>query len=246
MAEPKPLFVLVPSPLVGPSSWAPVAHELLQRDWPAVVTADRMGAVGSEPTWRATVDGVLAVLDEVARDQGVVLAGHSRAGPLLPAIGRSLDRHVEAYILVDSRLPHGGLSPLGAIAEEDAAGAAERRARLQAGERYPAWTDADLRELVPDPERRGALVAELRPRGPEFWTEPLPVVRGWPDAPCGYLRFSDAYRSAAESAKRGGWLVRELPAGHFHQLVDPASVAEALIGILRDLRNAGSTVVHTS
>jgi hypothetical protein len=225
------LFVLVPSPLVGPASWTPVARALARRGRKAIVTGDAPEPTGREPAWQATVRGVSKVLRDVPLEQPLVLLAHSAAGPLLPAIGGALARSVAAYVLVDGRMPTGGRSRLEAIGAE----AAARRAELEAGRPYPIWTDDDLCEEIPHPEQRRALLAELRPRGLEFWTEPLPTVAGWPNAPCGYLRFSDPYRPAAEEARRAGWLVRELPAGHFHPLVDPGGVADALLELLDEL-----------
>jgi hypothetical protein len=97
---------------------------------------------------------------------------------------------------------------------------------------FPSWSDEDLRPLIPDVDRRHALLGELRSRGPDFWTEELPSVSIKPDAPCGYLQFSDAYQSAADAARRAGWPTHHLPAGHFHQVVDPSAVADALIELL--------------
>ena len=232
------LFVLVPSPLLGPSSWGPVAAELAARDLRAMVTVDLRDPLRRQPAWQATVGGVAATLQGIAEDQRMVLVAHSGAGPLLPAVGGSLAQPVAAYVFVDAGLPHGGSSRLEAIGAEDPEFAIELRNNVETGRRYPAWTDDDLRELVPDPERRRALLAELRPRGLDYWTEPLPLVSGWPNAPCGYLRFSDPYRQAAERARQAGWPVDEIPAGHFHQLVDPAAVVDALIGLLDHLGDA--------
>jgi hypothetical protein len=163
-----------------------------------------------------------------------VLVGHSNAGPLLPVVGSALPQPIMAYLFVDARLPHGGMSRLEAMAVGDPAVAAERRAALDAGRPYPTWSDEDLREVIPDSERRQALLGELNPRGAEYWTERLPRVSGWPNAPCAYLLFSSPYESEAESARRAGWPTREVRAGHFHQLVDPPAVADALLGLLAE------------
>jgi hypothetical protein len=228
----EPLVVLIPSPLLGPFSWSLVAGELEVRGWQPIIPADLREPLDREPAWRQTTDGVVASLRTAPSDLPVVLIGHSNAGPLLPAIGRALPQPIVTYLFVDARLPHGGMSRLDAVEAADPDSAAERRTAMGAGRRYPTWTDEDLRELVPDPERRRAMLAELRPRGAEYWTEPLPMVYGWPDAPCAYLLFSSAYRSEADRARRAGWPTRELPAGHFHQLVDPPAVAEALLGLI--------------
>jgi hypothetical protein len=230
-----PLFVLIPSPLLGPYSWSLVARELVDRGWEALISRDLPGTLRRKPAWILTVDGAEAGLRDVAADRPVVLVGHSAAGPLLPAIGNAVRQLVGAYLFVDARLPSPGVSRLDAIALDDPVVADGRRADLDAGHRFPAWTDEDLGELVPDPDRRRAVLAELRPRTAEFWTEPLPEIGGWPNAPCGYLLFSAPYQAAADRARRAGWPVAHLSAGHFHQLVDPSAVANALVDLLASI-----------
>ena len=103
---------------------------------------------------------------------------------------------------------------------------------LAAGGTFPDWTETDLRELVPDQAARAALVGSLRPRGEDFFTDPVPVVADWPDAPCGLLRLSPAYDGALRLARLRGWPVLEgpddRPGGHFAALVDPGAVADDL------------------
>ena len=201
-AEPRSdsLIVLIPSPLLGPYSWSFVHHELAERGWDALVSVDLHDPVGRQPCWRRTVGGVEATLRDSEEERPVVLVAHSGAGPLLPAVGAIVRQPIAAYVFVDAGLPSGGTSRLEAIATEDATSAAELGAALDAGRRFPAWTDKDLGQLVPEPDRRQALLDELRPRGRDYWTEELPDVSGWPDAPCGYLTFSPPYLSAAEHA----------------------------------------------
>ncbi len=108
----------------------------------------------------------------------------------------------------------------------------ELASMLAAGGTFPDWTEADLRELVPDQAARAALVGSLRPRGEDFFTDPVPVVADWPDAPCGLLRLSPAYDGALRLARLRGWPVLEgpddRPGGHFAALVDPGAVADDL------------------
>src|SRR5215208_4594361 len=145
-----PIFVLVHSPLVGPSTWAPVA----------------------------------AVLQALPAGRQVVLVGHSGAGPLLPAMRELGGRDVAAYLFVDAGLPEDSRSRLDLLRAEMAE---QLVAHLEAGGRFPEWTDADLAEIVPDAARRRQLLAEMQPRDLPFWREPLPVFHGWPDAACAYL-----------------------------------------------------------
>jgi len=229
-----PLLVLIPSPLLGPYSWSLVRHELAQCGWETLVSVDLRDPVSRQPCWRRTVGGVEATLRDVPDERPVVLIGHSAAGPLLPAVAAALRQPIAAYLFVDAGLASPGSSRLDAIATEDAMAAAELRTALDDGRHFPAWTDDDLRQLVPDADRRHPLLDELRPREADYWTEDLPDVSGWPNAPCGYLRFSAPYRSVAERARRAGWPVRRLAAGHFHQLVDPAAVADELVDLLAE------------
>jgi hypothetical protein len=164
-----------------------------------------------------------------------VLVGHSGAGPLLGAVGiglRACGRPAGGYLFCDAGLPLDGASRLELLAAEDLEMAAGFRAELERGGRFPEWSDRDLEPLVPDPVARAALVGSLRPRGLEFFSEPLPPSPGWPDAPCGFLRLSAAYDVWREQAAARGWPTTGLDAGHFHPLVDPDGVAAALRALL--------------
>ncbi len=229
-----PLIVLIPSPLLGPYSWSLVAQELRARGWEALVSADLHDPVGRQPCWQRTVGGVEASLRDVPDERSIALVAHSGAGPLLAAVATAARQPLTAYLFVDAGLPRGGVSRLDAIEAENREFAAELQAALGAGQRFPAWTDGDLQELVPDPHRRRAQLDEFRPRGADYWTEELPTVSRWPNAPCGYLQFSPPYQTAAARARRAGWPTRHLPAGHFHQLVDPSAVVDALVDLLTE------------
>jgi hypothetical protein len=233
-----PLVVLVPSPLVGAGSWAPLQRALAAIGLDAVASVDLPDSAGPMAYWERTVGGVERTLREVPADRPVVLVGYSGAGALLPAIGRAIHQPVTAYLFRDAGLPAGGRSRLETMAAEGPDGAAfaiELAAALEAGHRRPEWTDEDLAPVLPDPERRRQLLAEVQPRSRDFWTEPLPIVEEWPDAPCGFLQFSDAYQFAADAARSLGWPVRHLPGSHFQHLVDEGAVAQALAALLADL-----------
>ena len=86
-----------------------------------------------------------------------------------------------------------------------------------------------MQEVIPDEPLRRQMIAELRPRGLSFFSEPIPVFDGWPDAPCGYIRFSAAYEKPAAQARQAGWQTYQLEAGHFHMLVDPKAVTDLIV-----------------
>ena len=149
---------------------------------------------------------------------------------LLPAIREALGRPVSMYIFVDAGIPLDGKSRLDLF--ENPVAAAQFRQAATDG-MLPTWTDEDLREVIPDDAIRQRFVAELRPLPLKVYEEPIPVFQGWPDAPCGYLRFmgahSAAYEEPARWAQREGWTYAELQGGHFHMLVEPRAVASALL-----------------
>lgn len=135
-------------------------------------------------------------------------------------------------MFVDAVVPHGG-SRLDEMERDDPEFAAELR-RLEGGGRFPQWTPDDLAAIVPDADTRRTICRELRPRGIDFFTEPIPVFDGWPDAPCAYVRFSAAYDATARAAAAAGWPVRWLDAGHFHPQVDPEGVAAVVAEVAVD------------
>jgi hypothetical protein len=151
---------------------------------------------------------------------------------LLPAIRMAVDGTISAYVLVDGELPlapGGGGSRVDLLRAVSPALAVELEALLAAGGTFPAWGDEDLREEIPDERLRARVVSEVRPQPREFWTEALPAIPGWPDAPCGYLEPSPHYAAASARARGLGWGYRHLSGGHFEMLVRPADLADAIL-----------------
>src|SRR5207248_8330023 len=113
--------------------------------------------------------------------------------------------------------------------------AAEAFRRAAVNELLPTWTEDDLVDHIPDEQVRRRFVSELRPLPLAVYEEPLLVFQGWPDAPCGYLLFSPLYDGPAEEAQKAGWPFAKIEAGHFHMLVDPVVVADALIALSKQM-----------
>jgi len=227
-------FVLIHSPLVGPTTWAPVADALRAAGHTAVVPSlENVSA----PYWAGHASAVARALDGLVPGERIVLVGHSGAGPLLPSIGQAAGRPVAAYVFVDADLPREGASRLDLFATVGDADAFRRSARDGVlppwGE---SWPDGAWERLVPDGALRGRFRAELRAVALAVYEEPLPVFDGWPDSPCAYLKFSPVYDGAAAAARETGWAYRELAGLHLHMLVDPAAVAGALIDLARDCK----------
>jgi hypothetical protein len=228
-------FALIHSPLVSPYTWAATAAALQQRGHAARVP-DLADTPGAGPYWQQHTTSAAAALAGWETEAPLVLVAHSGAGALLPSVGRALARPVAAYLFVDAGWPSGGLSRL------ETFGAGDRpafEAFLNDGGRFPTWQADDLAPILADAAVRARVAAELRPRGLDYWSEPLPVVAGWPAAPLGVLRYTATYAPDAAQAAAHGAVVRERPAGHFEMLAQPAVVAEELISLATETITRG-------
>jgi hypothetical protein len=162
---------------------------------------------------------------------GIVLVGHSGAGPLLPLIGARLGR-VRSYLFVDATLPTQGRC------RADSIRAAERAS--------PEFATALKRGEVPNPWRNPATWAHVginddaRARELAADSPPIPIAMNeervslpgsWPDAPVAYLAFvpSPFYAPVVEEARARGWAVSKIEGAHFHMLIDAVAVARAII-----------------
>jgi hypothetical protein len=234
-------FVLVHSPLVGPTSWLPVARELERRGRAAVVPSLLGVADAPEPQWRHVPDTVRMATCHLERR--VILVGHSGAGLLLPVIAGVSDNEA-ALVFVDSFLPPpAGRLLLGPSAFMD------RLHAMAADGVLPPWsqwfgTDA-MRELVSDERLRADLEAEM-PRLPlSYFEATVPVPDDWLDRPCGYVLLSAAlYGKSAAAARAYGWPVIEIrEVQHLGIATHPVPVAAALLDLERSLepwtRSAG-------
>jgi hypothetical protein len=181
------------------------------------------------PFWKQHAEALSQALAHLSRDIPVTLVAHSGAGPLLPSIRKPIPNAVHAYVFVDAGIPRDGATRLDLMKSEDPEWAAQFQLELDRGGRFPTWSLDDLQEVIPDETLRRQMVAEIQPRGLSFFTEPIPVFEGWPDAACVYIRFSAPYEKPAAQAFQQGWITEEINAGHFHMLVDPGTVADRII-----------------
>jgi thioesterase domain-containing protein len=232
----QPAFVLIHSPLVGPSTWSLVADMLARKGFKTIVPT-----LGNEnpslPYWEQHATEVAEALKAISRDIPLILAGHSGAGPLLPAIRQLAKRDVAAYIFVDAGIPLNGRSQLDLMALESPQFADQFREALQSGERFPTWSAEDLQDIIPDEAFRNRIVSELHPRSLDYFNEPMPVFDGWPDAPCAYVQFTSTYKVFADRAASEGWPVHRIEAGHFHMLIDPENVTAMLLDFAKNMLN---------
>jgi hypothetical protein len=211
-------FVLVHSPVTGPSTWRWAAAELAARGHRVSVPA-----VGAVSHWQQFVDAVAAQSGDASE---VVVVGHSGAGPLLPQIAAAID--ARQLVFVDADIPpHHGEARL--MPAEILAGLR----KIAVDGMLPPWSEwfgpAVMAELVPDRKRRAVITAEL-PRLPvSCFEESVPVPPGWAGTGAGYVLLSEeAYGSQAVAAEARGWPVIRLPGGHLDIVTRPATVAAAI------------------
>src|SRR5687768_9449812 len=94
--------LLVPSPLLGPPSWEPVAVELGRLGVTAEIARLTPPVDAPHPWWEHAAREVAATAVTIEDD--IVLVAHSGAGPRLPVFGDAIAeaaRTVAGYVFVD-------------------------------------------------------------------------------------------------------------------------------------------------
>ena len=229
------IYVLIHSPLVGGLTWTLVAEQMWQHGYSVIVPILSDLEISKDPYWKQHADSVAQALVDIPPGTNVILVAHSGAGPLLPIIRQNIPNRIRAYVFVDAGIPRDGATRLDLMRSEDPEWAKGFEESLQSGEQFPKWSIDNLREIVPDENLRKKLVAEIRPRGLDFFTEPIPVFHGWPDAPCVYIQFSTPYERPAAQGSQAGWQIYKLSVGHFHMLVDASAVTDIIFEAVHGL-----------
>jgi hypothetical protein len=215
-------LVLLHSPLTTAAAWGALPDVLRSRG--VDVAVPEVGDDDRPPYAGRYVARAALEIAARAPVQPLVLVAHSGAGPLLPPLGaaqRAAHRRVGGYLFCDAGLPaHGETTRLEQVHLDRPGQAQGFEEFLDAGGRFP-----DL----PAP---AGLEGDLRPRGRDFFTEPLPLPLDWPDAPCGYLRTSGGYDRQAHQARLRGWPVVERDSGHFAAHTDPDGTATAVLELI--------------
>ncbi len=226
------MVVLLPSPLLGPAVWYPVAAALGELGW-SVRATGVAGADRAHPDPTSPGDVLAGFLDAVPADTPPVLTAHSNAGLFVPALVRRRD--VVATVFVDAGLPPAdGPVPLAPPALLDfLAGMADQDGTL------PGWTDwwddNDVDALFPSAASRRAIESEQRRLPLSYFTGSLPADPGWDDVPGAHLAFGDTYDAERTDAQRRGWPVVTMDGHHLHTLVAPEQVAATIETLLAGL-----------
>lgn len=221
-------MLLIHSPLLGPSSWEPVASEAARRGYPVIAPDLTSIQHASPPFWKPYVDLALA---EVTRDAGRILViGHSGAGIFLPLIGHRLDQRLRAIVFVDA------LIPATQGTHNTPAGDREMLAKVADDGWLLPWTEWWPRELmadlVPD-EDDWALIGQDVPRLPlAFYDDPIPMPDDWTSMPAGYLRLSQPYDEHLDTARSLGWPAQSIDSNHLATFTEPSLVLDAVERLL--------------
>lgn len=224
-----PSFLLVHSPLLGPSSWRAVAG-LLGARGSEVAVPDLTGVTDAGSG--STVDDLLrrAVVAGTGLPPPVVVVGHSGAGAFLPAVGDGLGGAPAALVFVDAVLPprRGAHVTSPDLVRLLDANTVDGRLRPW----LDWWPEDTVARLLPDADDRHDLRRDM-PRTPRaLYDEAVAVPDGWSAWRCAYLRLSRAYDDEYEEAGARGWPRRSLDADHLATVTRPDLVVDAIDGLL--------------
>lgn len=219
------MFLLIPSPLLGPATWRPVETWLRQQGHSAEAVD-----LGEQPRSPA---GVVDAVAAARGDRTVVLVPHSNAGlyaPHLASLGG-----IAATVFVDAALPgpeaeHGDTRLATPAFVDFLAGLVDDRGVL------PPWTEwwgSDVDHLFSDPTARRAVEREQQRLPLTYFTSRVPVPRGWTERPAAYVAFGETYADERSRAARLGWPTRTIAGSHLHSMHDPAAVGTAILDLTR-------------
>jgi len=216
-------FLLLHSPLVGPSTWKWVAEELGRSGNEVTILVISPSATAQG--WEQVVKEVVA---QVPVENGAVFVAHSGAGPLLPTIVERSRSLGSSLVFVDAGVPaETGNTPLMPEA------VLEHLASLAEEGLLPPWSEwfgpDVMASLIPDATKRELIVSEL-PRIPlDYFSGLVPPLRKWPADRNGYVLLSDAYLDDVEEARHRGWTVVKLLGKHLDLVTRAPEVALAII-----------------
>ncbi len=208
-------LLVLPSPLLGPVGYQPLAAALRTRGHDASVAECR------EPISPARL---VAEWGEAARSADTLVA-HSNAGYLAATVAE--DAGAEALLFMDAALPPATgptrLAPprlLGTLAD-----LAAEDGRLPPWTRW--WPAEEMAELLPAPWFERVDAGAPRLSLGYFETEVSPPL-GWSAGACAYLGFGTTYAAELAFAREAGWPVAEVAGHHLWHLARPTEVAVAL------------------
>lgn len=232
-----PTLVLVHSPLVGATTWEPVAQTLRDRGH-RVLVADLAAALRAGPPYYpgfARAVATQCAAHGAASTDEVVLVAHSGAGALLPTVADALSGPVRGAVFVDALLPHPGRSWFDTVQPELGRQLLDRAT----GGFLPPWSEwfppGTIAELLPDAAQRSRFLADV-PRLPvDYTSEVAPQGTVLDPRRCGYLQLSEAYTAEATQVAETGWTVHRRDTHHLALLTEPAGIASAVADLAAEV-----------
>jgi pimeloyl-ACP methyl ester carboxylesterase len=217
-------FVLIHGAPAGPATWRWVAEVLTSAGHEVVVPDLRRAAMSGQPS-----AVVREAVTACSADTNIV-AGHSGAGLILPAIVDSLPSSARPrLVFVDAAIPEcDGDARLDPVVVD------LLRPLAVEGVLPPGFLwlgEGGLERLIPDSEMRARVEAELPELPMTLFEEGLPVAAGWCEWRCDYLLLSEEMRGEAERARSLGWSVLEDVGNHLDVVNRAAEVAADLVRI---------------
>ncbi|HEX2029190.1 MAG TPA: alpha/beta hydrolase [Nitriliruptorales bacterium] len=217
-------FLLVHSPLLGPSSWAATAGVLVDRGCEVAVPGLTGVAEAAPPLWQRFIDGATMATERLQAP--IVVVGHSGAGAFLPAIAEHLGDRLSALVFVDAVVPpHGGAhetpSALQSLLDEQTVDGRLRRW-------LDWWPEDVVGQLLPDPSERELLRRDMPQLPRSYFDEAVPVPDDWSRRPCAFLKLSHAYQAEYVEAGARGWTRQKIDGNHLSILTEPARVVDAI------------------
>jgi pimeloyl-ACP methyl ester carboxylesterase len=216
-----PQFILIHSPLVGPSSVMATARALGTLGFAAhVLTPD---ALPGNTTWHDWPQRLMEALPEM---DDPILVGHSAGGLLAAYLAGSLN--AKSFICLDAMMPpeHGVTPPVEPDFLKFVHSLPTEEGLL------PIWTDwweGDLLAEAPmTPSLKATFLAEL-PRLPVSWFEDSFNMPNWSCAKRAFIQTSPVFRDEATRAEERGWPVIRLKGTHLHPALAPEETAAALV-----------------
>jgi hypothetical protein len=226
-------LLFVHSPLVGPSSCAPLGERAMAQEYAIAVPDLTRVADAEPPRWEAFV--AAAAEAGLGLEPPIAVIGHSGAGVFLPEIGRRLGARMGALVFVDAVVPprHGTHHTSDAMArfldQQTTDGMLRRWLEW--------WPPETVGEILPDPNDRVSIAADLPVLPRSFYDEDVPVPDGWSDRKCAYLRLSAAYDAEYKDASHRGWARMSIDGTHLSIYTQPAQVLTAIEGLLDRIEN---------
>ena len=224
-------FILLHSPLTGAAAWGPVAAELAARGIEATRPVIPPMAALAEPYYASAAQAVAAQV--LSQGGPFVLAVHSAAGGLAPAVVAATRGQVRGVLYVDAIPPHPGRCWFETAGEALVAGL---KAKADDG-MVPAWDQwfppGALESLLPEGPLRERFVGELAATPLAWFEEPAPPTDLPSDVGWGFLRLSKAYEREAGEARRLGWPTLRRDLHHRSMATHPAEVTNAMLALTR-------------